>query len=74
MWTALLSGVALLPTYTKEGNALVPFGVGALALALFVWFHPGVRSAREQSGRTHHPTAHGGDDVVDLETRRRRRA
>ena len=28
-WTALLSGVALVPTYTNEGNALVPFVGGA---------------------------------------------
>ena len=28
-WTALLSGVALLPTYTNRGNAMVPFGLAA---------------------------------------------
>ena len=34
-WTALLSAVALVPTYTKEGNAVVPFvaaGPGAPAV------------------------------------------
>ena len=41
LWTALLSGLALLPTYTNEGNALVPFGVMALALLLYALFFPG---------------------------------
>ncbi len=34
-WTALLSAVALVPTYTREGNAVVPFvaaGLGAPAV------------------------------------------
>ncbi len=72
-WTALLSGVALLPTYTNEGNALVPFVVAAMALLLFAWFHPGFRLRRERLERARHPTAQA-DDVVDLEERRRRRA
>jgi UDP-GlcNAc:undecaprenyl-phosphate/decaprenyl-phosphate GlcNAc-1-phosphate transferase len=46
-WTALLSGFVLYPVYTGEGNAVVPFGVGALALALYTLFHPGVREARK---------------------------
>jgi UDP-GlcNAc:undecaprenyl-phosphate GlcNAc-1-phosphate transferase len=73
-WTALLSGVALLPTYTNEGNALVPFVVAAMALLLFAWFHPGFRLRRERMERARHPTAHAADDVVDLEERRRQRA
>jgi len=73
-WTALLSGVALLPTYTNDGNALVPFVAGAMALLLFAWFHPGVRVRRERSERARHPTAHPDDDVVNLDERRRQRA
>jgi UDP-GlcNAc:undecaprenyl-phosphate GlcNAc-1-phosphate transferase len=73
-WTALLSGVALLPTYTNEGNALVPFVVGALALLLFAWFQPGFRLRKERSGRARHPTSHPQEDVVDLAERRRQRA
>ncbi len=73
-WTALLSGVALLPTYTNEGNALVPFAVGALALLLFAWFHPGLRSSRARSMRARHPSTHPPESVVDLEERRRQRA
>jgi UDP-GlcNAc:undecaprenyl-phosphate GlcNAc-1-phosphate transferase len=45
LWTALLSGVALAPAYTNEGNALVPFALGGLALALYALFAPGRRGA-----------------------------
>ena len=45
-WTALLAGFVLAPTYTNEGNALVPFGIAALALALYAIFHPTARKAR----------------------------
>jgi len=41
LWTALLSGLALVPAYTNEGNALVPFGVMALALLLYALFFGG---------------------------------
>lgn len=73
-WTALLSGIALLPTYTNEGNALVPFAGAALLLLLIAWFHPGIRSRRERKERARHPTAHPTDEVVDLAERRRQRA
>ncbi|MEW6155697.1 MAG: MraY family glycosyltransferase, partial [Actinomycetota bacterium] len=45
-WTAILSGVVLVPTYTNQGNAVVPFMVAALAVVLFTLFHPGVRQPR----------------------------
>jgi len=74
-WTALLSAVALVPTYTKEGNAVVPFVAAGLALLLFAVFHPGKRDALEQQGRSVHPTGEAtADAVVDLEQRRRQRA
>jgi UDP-GlcNAc:undecaprenyl-phosphate/decaprenyl-phosphate GlcNAc-1-phosphate transferase len=84
-WTAILSGVALLPTYTNRGNAMVPFVLAALALVLYILFHPGVRSARGQAGRARHPAAslNRGDEaagsevaeaVVDLAHHRRKRA
>src|SRR5262249_35031445 len=38
-WTALLSAVVLLPTFTGRGNSLVPLAVVGLALLLFVYFH-----------------------------------
>ena len=80
LWTALLSGLALLPTYTTTGNlnALVPFGVLALALVLYAFFVPGWRD-RFRSGADDDldTEAEGGaepedgGEVVDLESRRR---
>jgi UDP-GlcNAc:undecaprenyl-phosphate GlcNAc-1-phosphate transferase len=66
LWTALLSAVALIPTYTNRGNALVPLALAGLALLLFTYFHPGLRSARASPVE---PT----DDVIDLQDRRRGR-
>jgi UDP-GlcNAc:undecaprenyl-phosphate GlcNAc-1-phosphate transferase len=45
-WTAILSGFVLWPVYTDRGNALVPFGVGALGIGLYTVLHPEVRRAR----------------------------
>jgi UDP-GlcNAc:undecaprenyl-phosphate GlcNAc-1-phosphate transferase len=76
-WTALLSGVALLPVYTDRGNALVPFVIAALALLLYAFFHPGVRSARADALRARHPAAGAvvrAGGVVHLDAKRRRRA
>ncbi len=76
LWTALLSGLALVPAYTNEGNALVPFGVMALALLLYALFFPGrhdVPADFELDPAGTEPPA-GTDaaaDVVDLESRRR---
>jgi len=76
-WTALLSGVALVPTYFPHSgsNALVPFAAAALLLLLLAWFHPGIRSRRERRERARHPaSSRTGEDVVDLAERRRQRA
>jgi UDP-GlcNAc:undecaprenyl-phosphate GlcNAc-1-phosphate transferase len=48
LWTAILSGFVLYPTYTSEGDAVVPFGIAAICLALYTLFHPGVRRARAE--------------------------
>jgi UDP-GlcNAc:undecaprenyl-phosphate GlcNAc-1-phosphate transferase len=42
-WTGLLSGFVLYPTFTNEGNALVPFALLALGVFLYTVFHPGIR-------------------------------
>ncbi len=44
-WTALLSAFVLYPTYTGEGDAIVPIGIAALALGLFSALHPRLRGA-----------------------------
>jgi UDP-GlcNAc:undecaprenyl-phosphate GlcNAc-1-phosphate transferase len=80
LWTALLSGLALLPTYTTAGNlnALVPLGVLALALVLYAFFVPGwverARSGSDDDLDEGEPPAEEPPElgeVVDLETRRR---
>ncbi|HWH35726.1 MAG TPA: MraY family glycosyltransferase [Acidimicrobiales bacterium] len=50
VWTALLSGFVLYPAYTDRGNAVVPFGVAALGVALYTLFHPQARRARANGG------------------------
>jgi UDP-GlcNAc:undecaprenyl-phosphate GlcNAc-1-phosphate transferase len=79
LWTALLSGLALLPTYTTAGNlnALVPLGVLALALLLYGFFVPGLRerlrSGADEDLDEEEPPAEEPElgEVVDLESRRR---
>jgi UDP-GlcNAc:undecaprenyl-phosphate GlcNAc-1-phosphate transferase len=77
LWTALASAAALIPTYTNRGNALVPIALAALALLLFTYFHPGLRSGDGDEGladdgfpggqRNNQPI----DEVVHLEEHRR---
>jgi len=76
LWTALLSGVALAPAYTNEGNALVPFALFGLALALYAFFAPGRDATVEapEAGATEEGSAAGGAGVIELETRRRQPA
>ncbi len=42
-WTAILSGLVLFPTFTNEGNAVIPFAAAGLGVALYTVFSPGVR-------------------------------
>ncbi len=64
-WTALLSGLVLIPTYTKRGNAFVPIGVLALGLILYAFFFPGRNKQSDDE------TESESDDVVNLEQRRK---
>jgi len=77
LWTALLSAVALVPTYTNRGNALVPLALFGLALLLFTYFHPGLRTRRERElddAQGTEEAVAGERAVVDLEERRRARS
>jgi UDP-GlcNAc:undecaprenyl-phosphate GlcNAc-1-phosphate transferase len=47
-WTAVLSGLVLAPLFWSGGNAVVPFVLAALALALFTLFHPGLRKSESE--------------------------
>jgi len=48
-WTALLSAFVLYPTYTGDGDAVVPIGIAGLALLLFSVLVPRARRARPRS-------------------------
>jgi UDP-GlcNAc:undecaprenyl-phosphate GlcNAc-1-phosphate transferase len=87
LWTALLSTVVLLPTFTHRGNTLVVPAVISLGLLLYIYFHPGVRSTRQQAALGEAEAApeaaaepatasaeSGSDAVVELDRHRRRRA
>ena len=39
-WTALLSGVALVPTLTGSGDAVLPFALAGVAILLFFLLRP----------------------------------
>jgi UDP-GlcNAc:undecaprenyl-phosphate/decaprenyl-phosphate GlcNAc-1-phosphate transferase len=75
LWTALLAGVVLLPTFTKQDSSLVPLALLALGLLLYVYFRPGLRSGEvptddTESGVGEGDTAVGGGEVVALDQRR----
>jgi UDP-GlcNAc:undecaprenyl-phosphate GlcNAc-1-phosphate transferase len=73
IWTAFASAAVLIPTYTNRGSALVPLALGALALLLFTYFHPGLQVRREARGN-HVPTPQGDPEgIIDLQERRRAR-
>ncbi|MFT7647133.1 MAG: UDP-GlcNAc:undecaprenyl-phosphate GlcNAc-1-phosphate transferase [Candidatus Poriferisodalaceae bacterium] len=52
-WTALLSAVALVPTITGDGDALVPFGLAGVAVLLFLLLRPGNRVAQPTEPAAH---------------------
>src|SRR5437868_2717848 len=70
LWTALLSAIVLLPTFTNRGNSLVPLAVFALGLLLYIYFHPGVRSARAEADAEGGGDPGGSGEVVEFEPRR----
>lgn len=55
VWTLLLAGFVLLPTYTGRGNAAVPFVVAGLALLLYTVLHPSVRAIRDPARQSSPP-------------------
>jgi UDP-GlcNAc:undecaprenyl-phosphate GlcNAc-1-phosphate transferase len=77
LWTALLSGLALIPTYTEQANALVPVGILALALLLYVFFFPGRKEAQAIAAEEEAEAAAAEAEeaaraqVIDLGSRRR---
>jgi UDP-GlcNAc:undecaprenyl-phosphate GlcNAc-1-phosphate transferase len=47
-WTALLSGFILFPLFVHQLNAIIPFGVAALGIGLYTFFHPGLRQRQDE--------------------------
>ena len=43
LWTALLSGMILFPLWEPGVTVFIPVGVAGMAVALYTWFHPGLR-------------------------------
>ncbi|MBA3282143.1 MAG: undecaprenyl/decaprenyl-phosphate alpha-N-acetylglucosaminyl 1-phosphate transferase [Acidimicrobiia bacterium] len=56
LWTGLLAVFVLYPVYTGNGDAVVPVGIGALALALLTFFYPGIRRVRREDRAQEAPT------------------
>jgi UDP-GlcNAc:undecaprenyl-phosphate/decaprenyl-phosphate GlcNAc-1-phosphate transferase len=55
-WTALLSGFILFPLFFHQVNAFIPFGVLALGIGLYTFFHPGLRrGGGEEDAGAHAP-------------------
>jgi UDP-GlcNAc:undecaprenyl-phosphate GlcNAc-1-phosphate transferase len=50
LWTALLSGMVLFPLYEEKVNVFIPFGVAAMGVGLYTWFHPGIRRGAQDHG------------------------
>ena len=70
-WTAILSGVALLPVYTNEGNALVPFAAAAARCsACTSGSTPDGGLARLESERNRHPTGRRRAEPASSTSRR----
>ena len=47
LWTALLCGFVLFPLFDSRANPLIPFAALALGIALYTWFHPGLRPQQD---------------------------
>jgi UDP-GlcNAc:undecaprenyl-phosphate/decaprenyl-phosphate GlcNAc-1-phosphate transferase len=79
IWTAILSGLVLLPTFTNEGQAVIPFAGAGLLVALYTLFHPGVRQRAEAEAEARAEADQAAEaaappklaDVVELADRRR---
>ena len=67
-WTAVMSAFLLFPLFVNKGNAVIPFGVVVLGLALFTLFHPGLRKDLNGDAEVRAPdlAEQGGSDGAEL--------
>ncbi|MGH9302870.1 MAG: MraY family glycosyltransferase [Acidimicrobiales bacterium] len=56
-WTAILSAVALYPSFDPRWNLAIPIGVAVLGAGLYTWFRPG----------RHSKLAPGAEVLIDIE-------
>jgi UDP-GlcNAc:undecaprenyl-phosphate GlcNAc-1-phosphate transferase len=56
-WTAILSAIVLVPTYTNRGNAAVLPAMASLGVGLYTLLHPDVRRRRLEAVPTPAPPA-----------------
>jgi UDP-GlcNAc:undecaprenyl-phosphate GlcNAc-1-phosphate transferase len=68
-WTVILCGLVLYPAFTNKGNAVVPFLVAGLGVALYTLFHPGIRRNGAASPEPAQPSASA--TVIHLDERKR---
>lgn len=65
-WTAVLSGLVLIPVYTDAGNAILPFGAAAITILLYTVLHPEVRRQRTDQLELDLTDDAGSDEDVPL--------
>jgi UDP-GlcNAc:undecaprenyl-phosphate GlcNAc-1-phosphate transferase len=70
-WTAILSGLVLFPTFTNEGNAVIPFAIAALGVLLYTLFSAGARRRGDARLDVEDEAAILPSNVVALPERRR---
>jgi UDP-GlcNAc:undecaprenyl-phosphate GlcNAc-1-phosphate transferase len=70
-WTAILSGLVLFPTFTNEGNAVIPFAIAALGVLLYTLFSAGARRRGDTRLDVEDEAALLPSNVVALPERRR---
>jgi UDP-GlcNAc:undecaprenyl-phosphate GlcNAc-1-phosphate transferase len=66
LWTALLSGMVLFPLFEPRVNVFIPFGVAAMGVGLYTWFHPGLRRAEHDEPPEETATASIGGSATKL--------
>jgi UDP-GlcNAc:undecaprenyl-phosphate GlcNAc-1-phosphate transferase len=58
-WTALLSALVLIPSFTGAGNTVLPLLVGGVAVGLYTFLRPGWRRDRANHGSAGEPGKRG---------------
>ena len=67
-WTAVLSSFLLFPLFVHQVNAFIPIGAAALGVALYTFFHPGLRrgNGEDEEDESHLGIPPGSDGAERL--------